>query len=32
VTLSRQESKPKTVEVKPGEGVHFISAIGQTLH
>ena len=32
VTITREESKPKTVEVKAGEEVRFINSSGQTLH
>ncbi len=32
VTVTREESKPNTVEVKVGEEVRFINASAQTLH
>jgi plastocyanin len=32
VTVTREESKPKTVEIKAGEEVRFINASGQTAH
>ena len=32
VTVTREASKPQTVEVKAGEEVRFLNASGQTLH
>jgi plastocyanin len=32
VTITREESKPKDVEVKVGEEVRFINSSGQTVH
>jgi plastocyanin len=32
VTVTREESKPKTVEIKTGEEVRFINGSGQTAH
>jgi plastocyanin len=32
VTITREESKPKTVEVTAGDEVRFINSSGQTLH
>jgi plastocyanin len=32
VTVTREESKPQTVEVKAGEEVRFINASGSTAH
>jgi len=32
VTITREESKPKDVEVKVGEEVRFVNSSGQTVH
>ena len=32
VTVTREENKPKTVEIKAGEEVRFINASGSTAH
>ena len=32
VTVTREESKPRTVEIKAGEEVRFINASGATTH
>jgi plastocyanin len=32
VTITREESKPKDVEIKAGEEVRFINSSGQTAH
>jgi plastocyanin len=32
VTITREENKPKNVEVKAGEEVRFINSSGQTAH
>lgn len=32
VTVTREESKPQTVEIKAGEGVWFVNASGGTAH
>ena len=32
VTITREESKPKDVQVKAGEEVRFVNSSGQTVH
>jgi plastocyanin len=32
VTVTREESKPRTVEIKAGDEVRFVNASGSTAH